>query len=564
MNRVKNLSIPLISALLATGATQLSAQNFRIDIKSDKTYRQSKGELKFQEGEFSITAQDGSLSIQPGCNRPEFWFPNIVGDPCQRGSTGQIIGGGTLDRESVQGSTLGREISSITTPYITVENVRPATVMDPSEPESVSIVATPKSTLRLPAGDFKERSYSIFFNLQAETASQSIISRYKKTLSYSSKELDKYDKEIVDGPYFLRIPLLNLPGQTQGLSATIMPMIDGVATLNNKTSGFEFTSIGANRWTKGGFAEMSLQNPNKITWKGVRFGSNVFGADRLFLSIRVLKREVGNKSAGKFEVDEFNTETGFKHSIFPAFNAATGADSRVLLANPTVSTYTLPPVLPSGTKGILEIAIDRSLRQGASVDSSNRKFQVPIIFVDRFSEYAQNSFKKSKNSKILDDFDGDGFNNLTEWVLGSSAAVRGSQPPPLIPQIHPVETRTFQVNEGFLIFINGIVTRDPYFGFTVDRKIGTVPEIDYLLQRSKDGGKTWLPFESDANWEVTYENIKAGELPYRQNESAKSRIVVQAVVRITDVLTGITTTLPLLSQPSGTENDIYRVKVGRK
>jgi hypothetical protein len=564
MNRAKNLSIPLISALLATGATQLSAQNFRLDIKADKTYRQSKSGLKFQEGEFSVAVQDGSLAIQPGCNRPAFWFPNIAGDPCRRGSTGQIIGGGILDKESVQGSLLGRQISSITTPYITVDNIRPATVMGSSEPQSVSIIATPKSTLQLPLGSFVDKSYSIFFNLQSETAGQFTVSRYRKTLSYSSKELDKYDKEIVDGAYFLRVPRLGLPGETLGVNATILPMIDGVAKLNNQTSGFEFTSIGANRWTKDGFAEMSLQNPNKITWRGVRFGSNVFAADKLFLSIRVLKREVGKKSAGKFEVDEFNTETGFKHSIFPAFNAATGADSRVLLTNSTVSTYTLPPVIPSGTKGVLEIAIDRSLQQGTSVDSSNRKFQVPVIFVDRFSEYAQKSFNKSNNSKILDDFDGDGFNNLTEWALDSSATVRGSQPPPLVPQIHITQTRSFQEDGGFFIFISNIITELPYFGFTVDRKIGTVPSLDYLLQRSRDGGKTWLPFATDENWLVTYENIKAGELPYRQNESAKSRIVVTAIIRTTDIITGITTIERIFTQPPGTENDIYRVKVGRK
>ena len=96
------------------------------------------------------------------------------------------------------------------------------------------------------------------------------------------------------------------------------------------------------------------------------------------------------------------------------------------------------------------------------------------------------------------------------------------------------------------LILAGTDPREPagYFGFRVKRKLDTDPTVTYTLQRSIDGGMTWTPFVSDANWTVTIDNgfdaTVAGNLRF-------SDILVKSVVPNT--------------QPPGTDTDIYRVVV---
>jgi hypothetical protein len=165
---------------------------------------------------------------------------------------------------------------------------------------------------------------------------------------------------------------------------------------------------------------------------------------------------------------------------------------------------------------VIELELDRSFQTGGvTYDFSDRKFQIPVIIVNRYSEYAELRFgDKTKLIGILDDFDGDGYNNLNEWILESRADDSASIPLAPVAAIQNIDDFPFQ-----------------YFGFTVEKQRGTVPKVNYTLQRSFNLGKTWSEFVSDANWIVT--------------ETADGYTVESA--------TGV--------QPPDTGDDIYRVKI---
>lgn len=177
-----------------------------------------------------------------------------------------------------------------------------------------------------------------------------------------------------------------------------------------------------------------------------------------------------------------------------------------------------------------QLDLVRDLRtSGVTYDDSVRTFRIPIFFRDEYADYAKQRFGKDYkgvNTGILKDYDKDGYNNLTEWILESRAEDSASIPESPVPVYNDFKFNTF-----LQIYDNS------YFGFTIDRKRGTIPKVREILQRSFNGGKTWENFmTSDANWTVTktYNTIRV----------ASNRVINGA-----------------WAQPPGTENDIYRVKV---
>jgi hypothetical protein len=549
MDRIKNLSIPLLSALAFSSILTANAQSTTsVEFSVDKTYRQSKSGLKFGNGEYKVAIQDGLLTVQAGCVRRDFWFPNIIGDPCSRGATGQILSGGLLSRTSVPGTEFGSQIDSDGARFFTVTGIKPALLVEQGREQEVALVAAPASTFARPSKGFRDQSYSIFFNLQDPNALQYDITRYERVVKYGSKQREKFDKDIVPGVYVYQLPLLRAPGQSAVVRSTINGMIGGVRKINNQTSGFQFDQIGKNKWRKNGFAEMSVLSQNRISWEGANRG-NITAADQLYVSIRVLESPVANS-----KVNRESEETGLGQSIFPAFSTANSTDQRVKLPSPVTSSYTLPPnLLRGGTKGVFEVEFKRTLPQGISFDVSSRKFQIPVEFVNRYSEYASIRLAKSKNAGLLDDADGDGFNNMTEWLLGGTPNLASSQPVNPVPAFRPATFRNRQVDFGSFIRIFSQPLTPAFFGFEVDRELGTVPAVTYEIQRSTDNGVTWSQLITDANWNVESIVNAAGNSIFGENSQARSFIRVSS-----RVLSGATAI-----QPPGAVGHLFRVKISR-
>ena len=272
---------------------------------------------------------------------------------------------------------------------------------------------------------------------------------------------------------------------------------------------------------------LSYRHPNTITWRQLSPSVTYPAVDKLYFSMREIQNPTKSKS------DAIHDLTG----IFPAFDNA--SDPRVLLTNPFVTSFTVPPVFPSSTTGVVEVELNRSLASGPiTFDFSSRRFQIPFTVVDFYSEYRDQFFaNKNNKSHILDDFDGDGFNNLTEWILDSNGRNSADIPIPPVP---------IYVNDD-VNPLDPTQVLDPYFGFTVEKKLGTDPKVHYILERSKNNGKTWTTFVSDADWRVTTFHYYVDGARHADIR-VRSRYFTNAFP-------------PVPVRPPGTLTDIYRVKI---
>ena len=392
-------------------------------------------------------------------------------------------------------------------------------------------------------------------NIQTSQIREFPIAIYQKTTRYNKSQGDKFATDIVPGVYIYSFPSLSAPELSRTFRATILPITENLQKVNNQNKGFEFKQVNNDRLTKKGFVEFSTNKRNVIRWVGFNVGEVNVSTDRLFVSLRALENTRNPNS----EVRRFVPGTSIPQSVFPNFNS--GQNPRILIPNLFNKSYSIPTILPSGTSAVLEIELDRGTQTGSGgSDFSTRRFQVPVTFVDRYSEYKEVRFQKgNKNTKLLGDADNDGYNNLTEWVLDSDANTKASFPINPIPVKVPSETIVTRSNDRFFSFFD--FTRPEYFGFTIRKKQGTVPAVDYIIQRSRDRGVTWSTFGSDNNWEVTIVNPTQTANEVALNLPKSTEIRVEAVTRITPTLIFPFEFIPLLSQPPGTENDIYRVKI---
>lgn len=347
-----------------------------------------------------------------------------------------------------------------------------------------------------------------------------MITRYDSARTYGPGQLDKFNKEIVPGVYHYSFPRLSNPILRVPISPIIYPMPEGAAKINNQKTGVQFIANG--KWTKG-FMELSFIRPNVIRWKGFSPSVTFPAVDSLFFSMRFLSQPGNPLSDVTFVNPETNESPA---SLFPGF--VSGGDPRVLLANPFVESFTLPPVFAGGTTAVIELELERSFQTGGvTFDFSDRKFQIPVKVINRYTEYAELRFGRSgrRSIELLDDFDNDGFNNLSEWILDSRAEDSTSIPRPIL---------ALPRNVG------NLQNPLPFYGFSVTKKRGTIPRINQILQRSTNNGRTWRRFESDSNWTVTETR---NEFVVRSNFDNQFTFPIQPV------------------QPPGTAGDLYRVKV---
>ncbi|MEO7099876.1 MAG: hypothetical protein ABI162_10980 [Luteolibacter sp.] len=506
--------MPLISALAASAVPSANAE-VAFSLSTNKVYRQSQKGIAFTGGSFNSYLYDGNATYIGGCSFDHYVSPGVYTNICSPGTSGLVTSG-----------VFGK--ATLANPYLLVVSVIPAIIIEPKAANYVSLNAAPASGLPRPSGGFKDDSKSLFYNLHTADVKEYVLSAYYKNVGYTDKQREKFENEIVPGVYHYSFPRLHHPTMPAPLTAVIYPMLEGLATKNNKTDGFEFTTVGQNKWMNG-FMEFSFRRPNVVKWRPVS-PTVVFPAvDKAYIALR----EMQNPSNPKSEV------LTRAPSIFPPYVNGS-SNSRVVLSNAFVNSFTFPPTLHSGTRGILEVEMERSFATGGvTYDFSNRRFQIPVKVVDRYSDYAIDLFSGSKlDDSILADPDKDGYNNLTEWILDSTPTEAFSIPIAPTPAAMPTIVDPIFGNLG-----------ETDFGFTIDKKLGTFPRVVYTLQRSTNNGLTWKKFVSDANWSV--ENVS-----YTQDGSKRSEIRVRSLVESNPLTFPAT-----FVQPPGTEGDIYRVKV---
>lgn len=502
MIRIKTLSLPIASALIAATVVPASAQ-LSLELSSQKTYRQSKGGIVFTGGRFDVNLRDGAVSTIGYCNDRFYYPPGAYINICSPGTSGYLSSG---------------NINSATEqfPYLVITYLNGAASIAPREENRIQLISAPASKLTRPAGGFTDDSASVYYNLHVpESQREYFLTRYNNARTYTKSQRGKFEAEIVTGVYRYSFPRLGRPEIPAPLTAVVYPMTEGFSKKNNKKSGFIFSNT--NRW-KGGFMELSYRKPNKISWNGLTRDGVFVAVDDLYFSIRELRTPSRPATS---EVIRGNA------AIFPAFT--NGDAPRLLLRSPVTSSFSIPPIFPSGTKGMVELELQRGFQTGgATYDFSRRRFQVPVVVIDRFTDFAETFLPKKKNATILQDSDGDGVNNLNEWILDSNPDESTSVP--IAPTPQPLDENGAPAEDGF------------EFGFNVVMKKGTVPKVRYILQRSRDAGKTWSSFTATTDPESW--NIRRAR--YEQRGIFVDRIEVRS-------FTG--------AQPAGTASDIYRVKI---
>lgn len=518
MIQTKTLSLPLIAALFGSVVAPADAQ-VRMELSTRKTYRQDPASLKFKGGTFDNRISDGGGVKVGGCDRAAYYPPTNILFVCSGGSTALLTSG------SFGGATIAN-------PYLWVTGITPAIILEPRRPELGFLRSAPASLLPRPEGGFSDDSFSLFFNLHTTDVREFVITRYITSRGYDATERTRFEKEVVPGIYYYSFPRLKLPNLTVPIAAVIRPMPEGIAKINNRATGFQFNTTGQT-WDANGFLELSVNRPSVIKWSGFSPSVVLPGVDRLYFSLRYLSDPADANSEARYTnpTDKNPLTRDLPASFFPGF--VNGGDPRVLLVNPFVTSFTLPPIFPAGTRVVAQLDLQRTFQTGGvTFDLSSRKFEIPVTFTDRYLEFALARFgRATAKVGILQDFDGDGFNNLTEWILNSSPANALSKPVP------PVAALTLAVTDG--LFPPTIIT-PASFGFTVTKKQNTVPAVIYSLERSTDGGVTYLPMVTDANWTVT-------------NDAT--------TVSIASKITNGVLPTPTPIQPPGTEAHRYRLVI---
>lgn len=512
----KTPSMAAVGLLAATSALPLAAQ-VSFSLSTTKTFRQLAGsKILFRGGEFTSYANDGTIIIVPGCDSRNYFPPGLPG-PCVLGTTGFVSFGNA-------------ESTPIQNPYLVVTGLRPAVIFEPDAADRIRLTAAPASKLPRPAAGFTDASLSLYYDLTTFNIQEYKVSSYYQVRKYSNTQLALFNSEIVPGAYHYSFPRLGAPNLVAPLAAVIYPMVEGYAKLNNRWTGFYFSNVNGNVWTPRGCVQLSYLRPNTFTWTGLTTSLVYPAVDSLYFSIKALRNPA----------DPANSEVVSGYAIFPGFADTAAPESRILLPDPYRTTFTTPPILPGGTIGMAQVELVRNMQTGGvTYDFSKRIFQIPVEVVDSYTDFVALYMKGAKNTGILMDNDGDGYNNLTEWILNSDPLVSGNIP--VAPD--PV---AFQAVDAF-----GPTPVGSYFGFDVNVRNGTVPTVTYTLQRSKNNGVTWEPFVTDLQWSVERVTTVTRGI-------TTTKIQVRSLVLVNPVTADTTN---FFVEPPGTAAHIYRVLI---
>ena len=356
-------------------------------LSANRTYYQTNAfNLRFDGGELDLLFSDGNYAVDGNCplnGSPAFYPPSEI-PSCQIGATG-FVASGDLDGDGV------RDDSS----YWSITDIQAAQIVEPSRPEIPQLYAGPPSQLPRPLDAFKDETRVVFYNIRTPTVSQFDLTRYHLERPYGpgTGELRRMNEEIITGQYVFTFPRLTMPDQNPvAYAVTIAPMLNALDVGNRTQAGFRFT-------TGSWFNEQYQMDPrliNRIQWTG-NDRTIVRAGDQIFFSI----------------LDPTENFLEFPPTV---------PQNPVLLANPTVQAYNMPPFFfVVGDEGVMNLEYNRFLRSsGVSFDSSDRDFRAKVIFVDSYNGYAQSVLPagtSKRDRSYKGDIDNDGMTNGDEYAF---------------------------------------------------------------------------------------------------------------------------------------------------
>lgn len=534
-----------------SGVAPAASSAFHFTLTTAKTFRQTSGGMPYREGYFQMLLQDGAYYLDSCGTISLNWFGSAAPYCPLLPATGFCSNGPTASLWGSPEANLYYELSSVTD----------AVAIQPFGINYVKLIAAPKSTLPRPASGFTDASYSMFYDISGANGSvknhQMALYGYQRNYtSYdpntgfpvpTPSQETSMDAQIVPGIYQYSFPMLGNPTKPVIMPIRYYTIAEGYRKVGSVAQGVKFTY--PNVFGQEGFSFMDLSTYQSVTWTGMNTNNVYTSSDKLYFSVQAITDCASvNSPTGPPHVLEIDNNGGtYPSAYFPSYIGPT-ADN-ILLSNPLVNSYSIPPItylieikpqtlttpeiwcvkeLNAGTRGVIQLQLVRDLQStGVCYDTSTRTYQIPVIFGNSYEAYALKTFGSkaySAGAAITADFDGDGFSNLQEWVLGSNAASATSKPL-LTPKYVPA---------------NPSLNTTAYFGFVLTKSHVLVPPYDYTnnvqptvsydnVLCSKDGGKTWNAISaSDPNWTlINSSDVSSPANPIPSDHGADTGPIIQ-------------------------------------
>lgn len=200
-------------------------------------------------------------------------------------------------------------------------------------------------------------------------------------------------EELVNGQYIFTFPRLDSPELNPvAIPVTITSMVEALDPSSRSRNGFRFTS---GTWD-GDTYQLDPRLINVVEWTG-NDRSNIRPGDQMYFSI-------------------LNPAESF--ITFPP----TIPENPVLLSNPTVQDYTIPPFFYEvGEEGVMNLDYRRQLpSNGVAYDVSERDFRAKVRMVDSYAGYAQITMPLGTSSNDIapsGNVDRDSMSNLEEFAF---------------------------------------------------------------------------------------------------------------------------------------------------
>jgi hypothetical protein len=306
--------------------------------------------------------------------------------------------------------------------------------------------------------------------------------------------LKQMNEELVTGRYIFAFPSKQSPTTIPvNMAVTIVPNVEALGSNpRQKSVGFRFTSGAYDQ----GYYQMDPRVLNNITWTG-NDATNIVPGDRIYFSIL---------NAAEDRI------------AFPP----TVPQTPVVLSNPAVQSYTLPPnFFEVGDLNVLDLRYQRSLGITAvSYDRSKREYRLNVKWVDTYLGWAQGAFPlgTAGNTSPTGDFDRDGMTNIEEYAYQfptQAEIIAGAK-----PQL-PANQRFMRLLETEPETVNDITLKpdgpigpelddDGYIVYKVPYRhlTGTSLKYEFLevTTNPKNGKTKSKKIKPGAQWLVSYED----------------------------------------------------------
>jgi hypothetical protein len=483
MNIVK--STALLAGAFSLAATLAQAQSF--SDQADAFFRTNSLDLYFRDtknfkmtgpyesdylgGELNIFVGDGVTTLLSCAANGDVFYvsPNIF---CPSGTTG-LVTSGDIDGDGI------RDTGS----YFSITQPIPAVNIEPFKTDLVELFSAPPSELPRPQGSFswKDRSRTLFYDLINDPVNGVgyEIAIFESNRPYLGTELERHRSEIVPGTYIFKFPGL---GSTEDnpsnffMSVSHREMVEAVPGPGGRSIdsggidvGNDFRLTNDDRWNEG-LMEFDPRIVFSFEWSG--FNPQTFsGNDRLFFSIK-------------------NRET--EQIVFPPIPDAIPPNPQLpqLIGSSNLGIptgYDLgPDFFAPNQELVAELEFVRRSTTGASQDRSTRVYRWDINLIDTYPGFVRQNFDPGTSDELIGpdaDFDGDGYTNLEEFGLQTSAT-----DPASIPNPTPV-----------------LIGNDQCY-LEIAKRPATGSRLDYIMQYSSDQENWTTIEEGDPNWFIVFNN----------------------------------------------------------